>query len=258
MCQLLGISSNKEVNLCFSFREWRHRGGKKNPDGYGFAYWPGGIPRVLKHPTELEDSPAKPGVEEVKQARSRTFVCHVRWASAGTIDGTNTHPFEAEHRGRRFVFAHNGTVREVRNLPAFRLGHRKPKGQTDSEHAFLWLLENLPGSDEPEFALRLREYADQVRQRGKFNFLLSDGETLWAYADDSLSYVERTPPYGGHLVTLVEDRYSISLEEVKTPDERAILVATRPLSTEEEWHGLRQGELLIIRAGRVADRPLPR
>ena len=36
MCQLLGLSSNKEVDIQLSLREFSHRG-KKNRHGWGFA-----------------------------------------------------------------------------------------------------------------------------------------------------------------------------------------------------------------------------
>ena len=128
------------------------------------------------------------------------------------------------------------------------------EGQTDSEHAFLWLLEQLPEPTDASFTSRLRESSDAVRGLGRFNFLLSDGETLWAYADNSLHFVERTPPYGGELVQLRDDGYTISLAEVKRPGERAVLVATEPLTDEASWERLSSGELLVVRDGKVEDR----
>jgi len=249
MCQLLGICCNSPTDLRFSFRGWRYRG-DSNPHGYGFAHWDADGPRVEKSPSNLYHAAASE-TKEVTAARSSIFLCHVRLKSVGVRDGVNTHPFQAASQGRQFVFAHNGTVCKVKAWP---LAGRCPDGQTDSEHAFLWLLEQLPEPTDASFTSRLRESSDAVRELGWFNFLLSDGETLWAYADNSLHFVERTPPYGGELVQLLDDGYTISLAEVKRPRERAVLVATEPLTDEASWEQLSCGELLVVRDGKVEER----
>lgn len=250
MCQLLGISSNRDVDIKFSFREWRHRGDGRNPHGYGFAWWEAGELRVVKAASSLYDA-KHVDTGEVTAARSRVFLGHVRLKSVGPQDGTNTHPFKAPFDGRLLAFAHNGTVGQVKARTLQRL---RPEGTTDSEHAFLWLLEQLAGAREAEFASRLKQRADEIRKIGRFNFLMSDGKTVWAYADSSLYFVERRPPYGGELVQLQENGYAISLREVKRPDERAVLLATQPLTDEAGWHKLNAGDLLVIRDGRVAER----
>ena len=249
MCQLLGISISKPVDMVFSFREWSHKG-SDNPDGYGFAYWPQDEPVVVKEPRKLARSSKK--ARAAVYEKSRIFVCHVRLKSAGPKDGTNTHPFDAQLGEERFVFAHNGTVDSIRKKPLQKLW---AKGKTDSEHAFLWMLEQLESVPKRDFSSVLKRLADDIRRHGRFNFLLSDGQTLWAYADDALHFVERKPPFGGELVSLCEDGYTISLTEVKAWDERAVLVATQPLSN-EEWERLDCGTLLEIRDGAVQGRPV--
>lgn len=249
MCQLLGISANKPVNLNFSFKAWRHRG-CSNPHGYGFAYWHRGTPHIVKEPRSLWKKAQKEG-NPVQSVRSSMFVCHVRFASAGPPDGSNTHPFDAELHGRHLVFAHNGTLSRLGELPLHRL---KPGGDTDSEHAFLWMLERLHEVPPERFAPALKELADRVRSLGRFNFLLSDGQTLWAYADDALHLIERKPPFGGRLVTALDDGYTIDLAEVKAPDERAVLVATEPLTDEPGWTRLGRGELAVIKDGAASQR----
>jgi predicted glutamine amidotransferase len=248
MCQLLGISANREVDIRFSFREWRHRG-NKNPHGYGFAHWKGGQLTIVKAASNLyEQKPEE--TEDILAAHSRLFLAHVRFATVGARDGRNTHPFMARAVGRSFAFAHNGTVSEVKKREL----RQTPGGDTDSEHALLFLLEGLADSPEEAFASRLKELADEIRALGRFNFLLSDGRHLWAYADNSLYFIERKPPYGGELVRLVDNGYSISLAEVKRGDEQAVLVATRPLTDETGWQQLAAGELLVVRDGLVETR----
>lgn len=248
MCQLLGISSNCEVDIQFSLRGWRHRG-RRNPHGYGFAYWREGELTIVKAASSLfaEDQDE---MQDVTGARSRVFLAHVRLASVGAQDGVNTHPFEASALGRSFAFAHNGTVAAVKARPL----QRRPEGTTDSEHAFLLLLDALAETPGVHFAARLKELADEIRGLGRFNFLMSDGATLWAYADNSLHFIERQPPYGGELVEFVDDGYSLGLAEVKRADERAVLVCTQPLTRELGWRRMNPGELLIVRDGVVQAR----
>ena len=108
MCQLLGLSSNKPVNINFTFKGWKHRG-RSNPHGYGFAWWEDGVPNVMKDPSSLYSKAVKAG-SEVRDIRSETFLCHVRRASQGRKEIKNTHPFKAEKGGVSWVFAHNGTL----------------------------------------------------------------------------------------------------------------------------------------------------
>ena len=77
---------------------------------------------------------------------------------------------------------------------------------------------------------------------------------LWAYADDLLWFIERHPPYGGELVRLRDDGYTISLAETKNPDERAVLIASEPLTDEKGWKQLGRGELLVVSDGLVEER----
>ena len=46
-----------------------------------------------------------------------------------------------------------------------------------------------------ELTLTLRELAPQVARHGTFNFMLSNGEALWAHASTHLSYIERQHPF---------------------------------------------------------------
>jgi predicted glutamine amidotransferase len=86
----------------------------------------------------------------------------------------NTHPFVRELWGRYWVFAHNGDLKgfQPRLHGAFR-----PVGDTDSERAFCWLMQELakahasvPGID--ELSCTLRELLPQLAAHGTFNLLL--------------------------------------------------------------------------------------
>jgi len=81
MCQLLGISSNKPVDINFSFKGWKHRG-RHHRHGYGFAWWEAGVPTVAKDPSSLYETATNSG-NMIAHVTSKTFVCHVRYKSEG-------------------------------------------------------------------------------------------------------------------------------------------------------------------------------
>ena len=71
-------------------------------------------------------------------SHGEVLVSHVRQKTVGETSLANTHPFE---RGR-WVFAHNGTVKDVAWLRAQTSLERlaEVRGETDSELLFAWLL----------------------------------------------------------------------------------------------------------------------
>jgi glutamine amidotransferase len=226
MCQLLGLSSNKNVDIQLSLREFSHRG-KYNPHGWGFAFYSGDKWEVVKEPGSLADVDTK---SERFMFKSKIIIGHVRLASCGTKCHLNTHPFQRNG----WAFAHNGTVSSIMYNKEFRLNTIKPLGQTDSEYAFCYLLEKI-GQETHANKIKeiLQKEADKIKKHGNFNFLLSDGKMLYTYGDDKLFFVQRKAPF--QEVTLKDEGYSIHLSEIKSPEEKAILVATEPLTTGEAW-----------------------
>ena len=75
--------------------------------------------------------------------RSRVVVSHVRWASKGGVSYVNTHPFVRELYGYEWVFAHNGDVSGIMESSEFKLKYYFPVGDTDSEYAFCYIMDNL-------------------------------------------------------------------------------------------------------------------
>ena len=223
MCQLLGVSSNKHVDIQLSIQEFHHRG-KINPHGWGFAFFQDNKWQVIKKPDKLSK-------EDVADSRfhfkSNIIIGHVRFITCGSKRHENTHPFNINS----WVFAHNGTV-NIMNNNGFELRKYQPEGGTDSEHAFCYLLEKI--EEEPQNIVKiLKSESAKIRQKGRFNYFLSDGITLFAYGHDRLYMTKRSAPF--QKVTLKDDNYTCDLNEIKAPDEKAVLIATEPLTKEEEW-----------------------
>jgi glutamine amidotransferase len=226
MCQLLGLSSNKNVDIELSLREFRHRG-ESNPHGWGFAYYSDGKWELIRKPKSLADEDIQ---REQFKFKSKIIIGHVRLASCGNKSHLNTHPFLKD----KWIFAHNGTVRKIMNNEEFQLGRFRPSGETDSEYAFCYLLEKIwQETNLKKIREILQLEAEKVKKYGKFNFLLSDGEILFAYGDNRLFFVQRKAPF--QEVTLKDESYTVHLAEIKSSDEKAILIATEPLTTNENW-----------------------
>ena len=129
----------------------------------------------------------------------------------------NCHPFVRELWGRYWVFAHNGDLKDFQ--PRLHGGFR-PVGNTDSERAFCWLMQELAKSHAgvpsvAELTLTLRELVPRIARHGTFNFLLSNGQALWAHASTKLYYVVRQHPFA--TATLTDEDVSVDFAEQTAP-----------------------------------------
>ena len=150
------------------------------------------------------------------------------------------------------MFAHNGTLLGLDENPDYELKWCHPIGETDSEHAFCYILEELSSLQDrglENLATKLWGLANRISGHGKFNFLLSNGEHLFAYMnrEDTLHYLLRHPPHRG-VVRLLDEGYEVMLGELKAPDEYAAIIATEPL-TDEEWNPMTPGTLYVFHNG---------
>lgn len=245
MCQLLGMNCNVPTDICFSFSGFQARGGATDvhSDGWGIAFFEGRGARVFLDPQPSSTSPIAELVSHYP-IRSTNVVAHIRKATQGVIGLENTHPFTRELWGRYWIFAHNG------NLIDFspRLdGSFLPVGCTDSERAFCWLLQSLRqrfGDTPPPgnilFAT-LHELTLEIAAYGEFNFLLSNGDSLFAHASTRLSYIIRQAPFAE--ARLKDQDLSIDFREVTSDRDRVAVIATLPLTDNEHWTTMPAGTL---------------
>lgn len=257
MCELLGVSVAPAARLGVYFHEFRPRAAE-NREGWGIAWWSDGVPSLLKEPRPANESEAAARLADEHPA-SEVFIVHVRAATVGAPSIENTHPFRASALGRDWVFAHNGTVRELARLDP---GRFEPAGDTDSERAFHHLLTRLErlgdASDDTVSAEVLAAGRELSEFDSRVNFLLSDGTTLFAYHDGhkTLHVVEKRAADLGE-IGMSDDDYTLALRVGDAPDERAVIVASVPLTDEEGWRKLEAGEFLVIRRGAVVGRVPP-
>lgn len=250
MCQLLGMNCNVPTDIQFSFEGFRRRGGQTDchQDGWGIAFFEGRGCRLF---LDCQPSATSAVAELVRQypIKSTNVIAHIRKATTGEISLANTHPFMRELWGHYWIFAHNGDLKE---LPPLKTGRFTPVGNTDSEHAFCWILEQLATQygelpSLPLLQATLADLAKTLSVLGTFNFMLSNGHTLFAHCSTQLHYLIRKAPFS--IAHLIDEDVQIDFTKVTTVHDRVAVITTVPLTDNEPWTAFKAGELIAFQGG---------
>jgi glutamine amidotransferase len=244
------MNANVPTDVMFSF-EGLARRADEHKDGFGIAFFEDRGLRTLVDHHSARDSPVAELVRRYP-IKSDNVIAHIRKATQGRVALENTHPFVRELWGRYWVFAHNGDLLDFR--PRLHAAFR-PVGDTDSERAFCWLMQELAKSHASvptieELTITLRELLPQPTSHGTFNLLLSNGQALWAHCSTRLHWIERAHPFGE--ATLADDDVAVDFGAQTTPTDRVAVVATEAMTINEHWQSMCAGELRVFVQGRSA------
>ncbi|AUX90274.1 MULTISPECIES: class II glutamine amidotransferase [Acinetobacter] len=251
MCQLLGMNCATPTDITFSFRGFSQRAGitSDHSDGFGIAFFEDKACRLFVDNQSAVESPIAELVRNYP-IKSRNVIAHIRKATQGKINLENSHPFSRELWGRQWIFAHNGDLKDF--LPELS-GRFTPVGNTDSERAFCYLLDQLVkrfGYDEPKldqvFDL-LADISPSIAEHGTFNFCLSNGQALFTYATTKLHWLVREYPFKP--AQLIDIEVEVDFSQVTTPEDRVAVITTEPLTQNEEWTAFQEGEMILFRDG---------
>lgn len=253
MCQLLGMNCNVPTDIVFSFTGFATRGGQTDhhSDGWGIAFFEGS---GVRHFVDYQAAIASPVAELIRRypIKSKNVIAHIRKATQGQVLLENCHPFVRELWGHYWVFAHNGDLKEF----APRLnGAFRPVGNTDSELAFCYILQELRhrfGESLPntaELTTALQELTSEIAKHGTFNMLLSDGSALFAHCSTNLYYIIRQFPFAE--AKLSDEEVTVDFSQVTTPKDRVAVIVTAPLTTNEVWTQFGEGDLKVFVEGQV-------
>ena len=252
MCQLLGMNSNTPTDVTFSFTGFAQRAGHTGDhcDGWGIAFFED---KGVRHFVDHERAVDSPIAELIRRypIKSCNVISHIRKATQGVVGLQNCHPFVRELWGRYWVFAHNGDLKDFR--PRLH-SHFRPVGTTDSEHAFCWIMQELAKSHAgvpslAELTITLRDLAARIAPHGTFNFLLSNGQALWAHASTHLYYVERRHPFAQ--AHLSDEDLQVDFATQTAPTDRVAVIVTVPLTRNETWHAFAPQTLKVFVDGEV-------
>jgi predicted glutamine amidotransferase len=197
--------------------------GGANPDGWALAFWSG----IGGEPTLQRGAP--PADQDPLFASSAELICdrepmiamgHVRNCSSGLCDIPNPHLFRRQMDDRTWLFGHNGDISKELLLqliePDFLAANPPEVGGDqeewiDSELYFIYLLQCFaqeewqvkPGLGKAVSWLRALIPGDQEY----LNFVLSDGENLWAYREGPSAFRLHDEAEDGTRYTAVASRY---------------------------------------------------
>ena len=269
MCQLLAMTSKNPADIRFSLTGFRRRGGLTDDhiDGFGIAYFqPTGL-RLYYDDQSAMASPIAEMVSAMTIKANHTLV-HIRKSDDSLLK--NAHPFVRELWGEPWVFMHNGK-RTIADMPdndpikqqanQHSTRYYQPIGDTDSEYAFCYLLNQLKDNftQKPDSATLNAFLTTQCRflsTYGIFNCLLCNGDWLLAYANTLLFYVTRQAPFAQ--ATLIDADVTMDFAQTNHDDDVITVLATTPLTSDEHWQQLAVNECLIFQNGQIIHQDLPK
>jgi predicted glutamine amidotransferase len=267
MCELLGLSSNHETTINLSLTVLAQRGENPNMhgDGWGIAFHEGNDVRLIK-----DAGPAKNSewVEFIKQREihAHDIIAHIRKSTIGKVSYSNTHPFTRELLGKVHSFAHNGTLKMIRENPKLKTQHYHAIGDTDSEYCFCLLMDRMKKlwdtyMEVPPLEDRLKlikDFADEIRHMGPLNFLYSDGDAFFAHGDERHDPIQNKLIWPGLYYLQIECDRNHHIEShapesgvhLEGDDEVVTLFASVPLN-DENWRPLKRGEVIAVSRGNI-------
>ncbi|MBL4911993.1 class II glutamine amidotransferase [Shewanella schlegeliana] len=261
MCELLAMSANVPTDIVFSFTGLAQRGGVTGPhvDGWGITFYEGKGNRTFKDARPSSESHVAQLIKSYP-IKSEVVVSHIRQANRGCVSLENTHPFTRELWGQYWTYAHNGQLSDYEQK--FVSTRFTAVGDTDSEMAFCWIMDKVVekfGDKAPNDRLAVYHYistlADEIRALGVFNMILSDGEHLMSYCSNNLCYITRRAPFGK--AKLIDTDVVIDFDKETTPNDVVTVIATRPLTNNEQWNVLSPGEWKLFKKGELISSSAP-
>ena len=247
MCRLFGLTSGTApVRATFwlldapdSLELQSHR----NADGSGIGFFDAaGAPVLDKQPEPAFSD--EEFVREARQAKSATFIAHVRWATAGGRTVQNTHPFAMQGR----IMAHNGGIGELPRLEE-QLGSYASLvlGDTDSERYFALITKQTEalGGDVGAGITAAASWIAEHLPVSSLNTIVAAPGELWALrypAAHALHILDRPAGPELHVRSATSSMHAPALKNAPS-----VVVASEELDGETGWRMLVPGELVHIR-----------
>ncbi|MFZ0714893.1 class II glutamine amidotransferase [Mycobacterium sp.] len=261
MCRLFGLHAGTNVVTAtfwlLDAPDNLSEQSRRNPDGSGLGVFDAQRrPQVHKQPIAAwEDTEF---ATEAHDLTGTTFVAHVRYATTGSHDVVNTHPFLQDGR----IFAHNGVVEglDVLDERLREVGTADlVLGQTDSERVFALITASIRargGDVTAGLVDAMRWLADNVPIYA-VNIVLSTATDLWA-----MRYPESHELYlSDRRKTSADHRFHLRTSQIRADSQHlrhqpSVVFATEPMDDAARWQFIEPGELVHVDAGLQISRDL--
>jgi predicted glutamine amidotransferase len=255
MCRLFGLHAGKDICTAtfwlLDAPDSLSEQSRKNPDGTGIGVFDEhGRPQVRKEAIAAwQDADF---ATEAHHMTGTTFIAHIRYATTGSLDIHNTHPFLQDGR----IFAHNGVLEglDVLDERLREVGTDElVLGQTDSERVFALITASTRARDGDVTAGvvdAMKWLATNVPIYA-VNVLLSTATDMWAlrYPQSNELYIlDRTD---GSRTSAPEfdlrtNRIHAKSEPLRT--RASVVFATERMDDDPRWSLLDPGELVHVDA----------
>ena len=153
-----------------------------NPDGWGLAFYAGADAQLFHEPISAANSELADWVL-AHPPKTDLVLGHIRKSTAGGIKLANTQPLSRMVGGRRMLFAHNGSVAELRKTPEGQRLAERCLGTADSELALLKFLDWLGDRSLADAAEGFADFAREMAELGPFNAVITDGTDTLIHSD---------------------------------------------------------------------------
>jgi predicted glutamine amidotransferase len=226
---------------------------ESQPDGVGIGTFAAdGSPSIWRKPVAANRSETFIALAGSHDVRSRTFLAHIRHATAAEPSMDNTHPFEQNGR----MFAHNGIVGGLPELRR-RLGDYAElvRGDTDSEHFFTLITKRIDesgGDVGAGITAAAREFAAELPLYS-LNMLLTTPTDVWAlrYPESNELWILERSLGGIDPGRGFDERSASGIMRVQSGELSilpATVIASERMDSSDGWRLLESGELVNVDA----------
>jgi glutamine amidotransferase len=197
--------------------------------------------------------------EICSQVRARIFMAHIRAASTGSIQRSNSHPFKYKN----WLFQHNGYVGQygkIRRMLQCDIAsefYPELKGTTDSETFFLLALTYGLQKDPKAAIEKMIERVQRACRESNIpqdlilSCALSDGESLYTLRYSATGH-SHSQYYSTHAHCMKEIN-----EDSDIVPRNSVVVVSEPLDQSgEHWTEMPHNSFATIKNGQVAIEPL--
>lgn len=260
MCRLFGLHAGTQVCTAtfwlLDAPDSLAEQSRRNPDGTGVGVFDEhGRPRLDKQPMAAWQDAAF--ATEAHDLTGTTFIAHVRYATTGSLDVRNTHPFLQDGR----IFAHNGVLEglDVLDERLRQVGTDDlVLGDTDSERVFALItasIRALDGDVSAGLADAMTWLAANVPIYA-VNVLLSTATDMWAlrYPETHELYILDRSDGPVPAFDMRTNRIHARSEHLCTRS--SVVFATERMDDDARWRLLEPGELVHVDAALRIDRRL--